>query len=116
MPSATIQTTASISSAGAAAKSLTFPLIAVPNAVGTPQMLTIPAGNVTVTPPAGTTLIIAAIPAFTGTLTLKGVAADTGIVMLTNPPMPSVVSFPLAQASFVLNSTVSIPGTEVWYI
>lgn len=96
---------------------------AVPLASAVDQMQTIAVvnGANTVTVPSGTTYMVIAgpnsitpapNPASSVTLTLKGVAGDTGIAFSTSKPL--AIAFDTAPASVVINSTGSAT-VYVWF-
>lgn len=80
-------------------------------------------GSVTVTVPTGSTVALilppnsvnpTPNPSYAGTVTLKGVAGDTGV--LVSNKWPTVLSFDAAgPASFVLTATVAGTAT-VWFM
>ncbi len=83
-----------------------------PGAVGERLVLTLLAGNTTITAPTGATLtVVVPSPNETNTITVKGVVGDTGIVMVAGEP------FVLAPgtAAVVLTTSATV-RVEVVYI
>lgn len=89
---------------------LTIPLNA---AVDATQVITV-ATNTVVTVPSGSTVCVITgpngvspipNPNYAGTITLKGIAGDTGVVISNR--YPTVLEWDTAPASFVLNASVS---------
>lgn len=113
---ATITVSVNIVNATGVSKTLSYPIVTAAAAVGSPQTFNLATGNSTVTPPAGTTHVIALIPAQTGIITIKGVGADAGFASLNNNTTPDVLVLPLSGPSFVVNATVAVNGIEVWFI
>lgn len=105
---------------GSAVQSSTqFPLIQNANSTPTYAIVTLNAGNNTVTLPTAPGLsggLIMTPPAGNiQTLTLKGVNGDTGITL--HPTASQFLAFPAApQATFVLNAGGTITGMVFQYI
>ena len=86
----------------------------ITNGVDDTQTVSLVNGSVTVTVPTGTTAIAimppnltspAPNPAYTGTLTLKGITGDTGFQIANNGP--SYFTVPNGFTSFVITATAS---------
>lgn len=99
------------------------------NAVTETLIVSLSVGANTITVPSGTTVAVIVPPnapypipnpAYGGTLTLKGVAGDTGIPISNYMPTlldwaGSVLGQPAPPASFVVNATVGSANLEVWF-
>lgn len=83
---------------------------ASPGAIAPP--VTLASGDTTITVPTGgsvhTAVTIVKPSTNTATLKLKGVGGDTGVTL--NKTDPDSISLDPAQASFVINASVSAPG------
>lgn len=78
-----------------------------------PTSATLSAGNNTITLPSGTLRVkVKPVPGNAVSLTLKGVAGDTGLPL--NPGEPSYVSFLTGTTSFVLNAGGTVTVSLVW--
>lgn len=108
---------------GAPTGSRTFGPISIPlaSAVDATQVLSLSSGNTTITVPTGSTLCVILGPNAVNpqpnplnsqTLTVKGVAGDTGIAV--SAKYPTMISWDTAPASFVINSTGSA-AVELWF-
>jgi len=103
-----------------------FGPITITTAAGIPETLpvTLAIGANTVSIPTGATLVMfvppnganpIANPAFGGTLTLKGVTGDTGVVISNKNPTLVPFDSLNSSASFVINST-AVGSAEVWFM
>lgn len=79
------------------------------------DQVNLPSGNTTVTPPAGTNTIVVVVPPTAATVTLKGVAGDTGIPLVLSSTDIRWFVLPIG-GSFVVNCSVGINGIEVYYL
>ena len=79
------------------------------------DLVNIPSGNVTVTPPAGTNSIVVIMPPTAATVTIKGVTGDVGIPLALSATDVRWFVLPISTA-FVVNSTLAINGIEVLYL
>lgn len=89
-------------------KTVSPPSVTLAAAIGQITDVSI-ATNTSISVPTGATFVTIAIPVTTSTITLKGVAGDTGIALCVSPGVPLWTSFCVAstQTTFVLNSTVA---------
>ena len=78
-------------------------------------IVNIPSGNTTVTPPAGTNSIVVVVPPTSATVTIKGVAGDTGIPLVLSSTQTRWFVLPIG-AAFVVNASLSIANVEVLYL
>lgn len=79
------------------------------------DMVNLPSGNATVTPPAGTNAIVVIVPPTSATVTIKGAAADVGIPLVLSPIDVRWFVLPIGTA-FVVTSSAPISGIEVYYL
>lgn len=79
------------------------------------DLVNIPSGNTTVVPPAGTDVIVVVMPPTTATVTIKGVAGDTGIPLVLSTTEVRWFVLPIGSA-FVVNSSLPVIGVEVLYL
>ena len=77
--------------------------------------VTLPSGNTTVTPPAGTNTIVVIVPPTSATVIIKGVAGDTGITLVLSATDVRWFVLPIS-GSFVVNCSAQIVDIEVMYL
>lgn len=79
------------------------------------DLVNIPSGNATVTPPALTNGIVVIVPPTTATITIKGAAADVGIPLVLSPTETRWFLLPIGTP-FVVTSSAPVTGVEVLYL
>ena len=96
--------------------------IALSAAVDTVTTTTLASGANTITVPAGATVAVILgpnssnpqpNPNWGGTLTVKGVTGDTGIVV--SAKYPTMLTFDTAPANFVITASIAGANIEIWW-
>jgi hypothetical protein len=96
--------------------------ITAATAVESDQTIALSSGNNTITVPTGATCVFltgpngvtpSPNPTYGGTLTIKGVAGDTGTVM--SAKWPTLLAWDTAPASFVINATQAT-SVYAWFM
>lgn len=77
--------------------------------------VTLPSGNTTVSPPAGTNAIVVIMPPTTATVIIKGVTGDTGITLVLSSTDVRWFILPIGS-TFVVNCSAQIVDVEVLYL